>query len=65
MGWDEILEGGLAPNAAIMSWRGESGGITAAKQNHYVVMSPENPFYINHSQTRNERFCYAGAIQPR
>ena len=64
MGWDEILEGGLAPNAAIMSWRGESGGITAAKQNHYVVMSPENPFYINHSQTRNEDSVTQGQYNP-
>src|SRR5690606_15556301 len=40
MGWDEILEGGLAPGAAVMSWRGEAGGIEAAKQKHDVVMSP-------------------------
>ncbi|MEO7265358.1 MAG: family 20 glycosylhydrolase [Ferruginibacter sp.] len=54
IGWDEILEGGLAPNAAVMSWRGEKGGIEAAKQKHYVVMSPEKPLYFDHSQTRNE-----------
>ncbi|MEO6671105.1 MAG: family 20 glycosylhydrolase [Ferruginibacter sp.] len=64
IGWDEILEGGLAPNAAIMSWRGESGGITAAKQSHYVVMTPENPFYINHSQTRNEDSVTQGQYNP-
>ena len=40
MGWDEILEGGLAPNAAVMSWRGMKGGIEAAKMGHDVVMSP-------------------------
>ena len=39
IGWDEILEGGLAPNAVVMSWRGEAGGIEAAKQNHDVIMS--------------------------
>ncbi len=40
IGWDEILEGGLAPNAIVMSWRGEEGGIEAAKQNHEVIMTP-------------------------
>jgi hexosaminidase len=40
IGWDEILEGGLAPNATVMSWRGEEGGIASAKQGHNVVMSP-------------------------
>ncbi|SDG71739.1 beta-N-acetylhexosaminidase [Chitinophaga filiformis] len=40
IGWDEILEGGLAPEATVMSWRGMKGGIEAAKQNHHVVMSP-------------------------
>ncbi len=64
IGWDEILEGGIAPNAAIMSWRGEAGGIAAAKQNHYVVMTPENPFYINHSQTRNEDSVTQGQYNP-
>jgi hexosaminidase len=47
MGWDEILEGGLAPNAAVMSWRGEKGGIEAAKQGHEVVMSPNTSVYID------------------
>ena len=50
IGWDEILEGGLAPNAAVMSWRGEEGGIAAAKQNHYVVMSPGSHCYFDHYQ---------------
>ena len=40
IGWDEILEGGLAPNATVMSWRGEQGGIDAAKQSHDVIMTP-------------------------
>ena len=40
IGWDEILEGGLAPNATVMSWRGIKGGIEATKQGHEVVMSP-------------------------
>ncbi|RYD81663.1 MAG: beta-N-acetylhexosaminidase [Sphingobacteriales bacterium] len=54
IGWDEILEGGLAPNAAVMSWRGEEGGITAAKQHHNVVMTPGNYLYFDHSQSNNE-----------
>ncbi len=50
IGWDEILDGGLAPNAIVMSWRGEKGGIAAAKQNHKVIMTPENMMYFNHKQ---------------
>ena len=50
IGWDEILEGGLAPNAAVMSWRGEEGGIEAAKQKHYVVMTPGTHCYFDHYQ---------------
>lgn len=50
IGWDEILEGGLAPNAAVMSWRGEEGGIAAATQDHFVVMSPGSPCYFDHFQ---------------
>jgi len=50
IGWDEILEGGLAPNAAVMSWRGEKGGIEAAKMGHYVVMTPNGPLYFDHYQ---------------
>lgn len=49
-GWDEILEGGLAPNAAVMSWRGESGGIHAAKLKHAVVMTPEGTVYFDYNQ---------------
>jgi hexosaminidase len=50
VGWDEILDGGLAPNAVVMSWRGEKGGISAAKQNHKVIMTPEAQLYFNHAQ---------------
>jgi hexosaminidase len=50
IGWDEILEGGLAPGATVMSWRGEQGGIAAAKAGHDVVMAPEKPTYLDHSQ---------------
>ena len=54
LGWDEILEGGLAPTAAVMSWRGEAGGIQAAKMNHDVVMTPEKPCYFDHYQAGPE-----------
>ncbi|MBO9619218.1 MAG: family 20 glycosylhydrolase [Niabella sp.] len=47
IGWDEILEGGLAPEATVMSWRGIKGGIQAAKQNHHVVMSPWDNCYLD------------------
>jgi hexosaminidase len=50
IGWDEILEGGLAPQATVMSWRGESGGIKAAQMKHDVVMSPGSPLYFDHYQ---------------
>lgn len=50
IGWDEILEGGLAPEATVMSWRGESGGIAAAKMKHDVVMTPGTPVYFDHYQ---------------
>ncbi|HEY5537012.1 MAG TPA: family 20 glycosylhydrolase [Ignavibacteria bacterium] len=50
IGWDEILEGGLAPNATVMSWRGTEGGIDAAKQNHDVVMTPGGYCYFDHYQ---------------
>lgn len=54
IGWDEILEGGLAPNAIVMSWRGEEGGITAAKQNHYVIMTPSSYAYFDHQQEKHD-----------
>ena len=50
IGWDEILDGGLAPNAAVMSWRGMKGGIAAAKMGHEVVMSPTTYTYIDYMQ---------------
>jgi hexosaminidase len=50
IGWDEILEGGLAPNAAVMSWRGTEGGVAAAKQKHNVVMTPGSHCYFDHYQ---------------
>lgn len=54
IGWDEILEGGLAPNAAVMSWRGTDGGIAAAKQKHNVVMTPGKPCYFDHYQAKDK-----------
>lgn len=54
IGWDEILEGGLAPNAAVMSWRGEEGGIEASKQQHEVVMTPGGWCYFDHAQFKKE-----------
>ena len=50
IGWDEILEGGLAPNAAVMSWRGIKGGIEAAKQHNNVVMTPTDFMYLDYYQ---------------
>lgn len=50
IGWDEILEGGLAPEAAVMSWRGTGGGIEAARQKHYVVMTPSSHMYLDYYQ---------------
>lgn len=54
IGWDEILEGGLAPNATVMSWRGEKGGIAAAKMGHDVVMSPTSHSYFDYYQAKPE-----------
>ncbi len=51
IGWDEILEGGLAPNATVMSWRGIEGGVAAAQQNHDVIMVPTSHFYFDYYQT--------------
>ncbi len=50
IGWDEILQGGLAPNATVMSWRGMKGGIQAAKMGHEVVMSPTDFVYLDYMQ---------------
>ena len=62
IGWDEILEGGLAPNAAVMSWRGFDGGIQAAKQHHPVVMTPGEFCYFDHYQgsPKNEPLAFGG-----
>lgn len=54
IGWDEILEGGLAPNATVMSWQGTEGGITAAQQNHDVIMTPGSHCYFDHYQADPE-----------
>jgi len=51
IGWDEILEGGLSPNATVMSWRGIDGGIAAAKENHDVIMTPTTYNYFDYYQT--------------
>lgn len=64
IGWDEILEGGLAPNATVMSWRGEAGGIAAARQNHPVIMTPGNPVYFDHTQSRQEDSVTIGGYNP-
>ena len=50
IGWDEILEGGLAPDATVMSWRGVKGGVAAAKQGHDVIMTPTSHCYFDHYQ---------------
>ena len=51
VGWDEILEGGLAPNATVMSWRGTKGGIAAAQQGHDTIFTPSRPLYFNYRQS--------------
>jgi len=53
IGWDEILEGGLAPNAIVMSWRGIKGGIEAAKSGHQVIMTPNSHLYFDYYQAEN------------
>ena len=53
IGWDETLEGGLAPGATVMSWRGEGGGIEAAKQGHDVVMTPNTYLYFDYYQSKD------------
>lgn len=54
IGWDEILEGGLAPGAAVSSWRGYAGGVAAAEAGHDVVMCPEQQVYLDHRQAGGE-----------
>jgi hexosaminidase len=64
IGWDEILEGGLAPNATVMSWRGESGGIAAAGSGHDVVMTPYSHTYFDYYQAdpENEPLAIGGFL---
>jgi hexosaminidase len=65
VGWDEILEGGLAPNATVMSWRGEEGGIAAAKAGHDVVMAPNTYTYLDYYQSKdreNEPLAIGGHV---
>ncbi len=64
IGWDEILEGGLAPNATVMSWRGEEGGIAAAQQNHNVIMTPGKYVYLDHSQQKDPDSLTIGGYLP-
>ena len=65
IGWDEILEGGLAPNATVMSWRGEKGGIDAAKQHHNVIMTPNSYLYFDYYQAdRNTQPLALGGFNP-
>jgi len=64
IGWDEILEGGLAPNATVMSWRGEKGGVAAAQQHHDVIMTPGKYCYLDHSQNKNEDSVTIGGYLP-
>ena len=59
IGWDEILEGGLAPEATVMSWRGEDGGIKAARMGHDVVMTPGNYMYLDFYQADPKTQPYA------
>lgn len=54
IGWDEIMEGGLAPGATVMSWRGEKGGIEAAKMGHDVIMTPTTTNYFDYYQAEKE-----------
>jgi len=54
IGWDEISEGGLAPNATVMSWRGTKGAVTAAKQHHDVILTPGTHCYFDHYQSTKE-----------
>lgn len=65
IGWDEILEGGLAPGATVMSWRGEGGGIEAARQKHDVIMTPNTYLYLDYYQTKdveNEPLAIGGYV---
>jgi hexosaminidase len=67
IGWDQILEDGLAPNAAVMAWRGEQGGISAARERHFVVMSPGEYCYLDHYQAdpKSEPLAVGGYLPLR
>ncbi len=66
IGWDEILEGGIADNAAVMSWRGHSGGIQAANMGHDVVMTPHTFVYLDYYQSKyNEPLSIGGMLDLR
>ena len=54
IGWDEILEGGLAPNATVMSWRGTAGAVEAARSGHHVIMTPTSHCYFDYYQSEND-----------
>lgn len=65
IGWDEILEGGLAPDATVMSWRGTVGGIAASRQGHDVIMTPYSHLYFDYYQSQdqaNEPFAIGGFL---
>lgn len=64
IGWDEILEGGLAPNATVMSWRGTRGAVIAAKQQHDVILTPGSHCYFDHyqSEAHNEPLAIGGFL---
>jgi len=64
IGWDEILEGGLAPRAAVMSWRGTAGGIKAASEGHDVVMTPTSNCYIDYAQAKQGEPRAMGGFLP-
>jgi hexosaminidase len=65
IGWDEILEGGLAPKATVMSWRGTEGGIAAAQQHHNAIMTPGKPLYWDHYQSKDSTEPHAiGGYNP-
>ncbi|MCD8072437.1 MAG: beta-N-acetylhexosaminidase, partial [Alistipes sp.] len=65
IGWDEIVEGGLSPEATVMSWRGIEGGLVAAKAGHDVIMSPNSHLYFDYYQTRdvdNDPVAFGGYV---
>ncbi len=64
IGWDEILEGGLAPNATVMSWRGEEGGIEASQQGHDVIMTPGKYCYFDHNPVKENDSLTIGGYLP-